>query len=82
MENAHRYWFRAKRYGWGWGLPLTWEGWVSLVVFVGLIVADIVVFAPHTAAVPFIGSVLVLGGLFTAVCWLKGEPARWRWGGE
>jgi len=22
MEN---YWFRTQRYGWGWGLPLTWQ---------------------------------------------------------
>ena len=25
------YWFLlAKRYGWGWGLPLFWHGWVVL----------------------------------------------------
>ncbi len=22
------YWFPAKTYGWGWGLPVTWQGWV------------------------------------------------------
>ncbi len=26
-----RYWFPAETYGWGWGLPITWEGWVVLV---------------------------------------------------
>jgi hypothetical protein len=26
--NNPRYWFRAKRYGMGWGLPLAWQGWV------------------------------------------------------
>ena len=24
--NPPRYWFPVKRYGWGWGLPGTWEG--------------------------------------------------------
>ncbi|HTS17465.1 MAG TPA: hypothetical protein VMP11_07825 [Verrucomicrobiae bacterium] len=28
--NDKRVWFRAKRYGWGWGLPCAWQGWVVL----------------------------------------------------
>jgi hypothetical protein len=28
MEQSPRYWFAAKRYGYGWGLPLTWQGWL------------------------------------------------------
>ena len=28
-----RYWFPAKRYGWGWGLPATWEGWAVMAGF-------------------------------------------------
>ena len=35
MQNATRYWFPAKRYGWGWGFPITWEGWLTLAVFSG-----------------------------------------------
>ena len=27
------YWFPAKRYGWGWGLPVRWQGWVVMAVF-------------------------------------------------
>jgi hypothetical protein len=30
-EDHPRYWFPAKTYGWGWGLPSTWEGWLVLV---------------------------------------------------
>lgn len=29
MQQAS-YWFPAKRYGWGWGLPSSWQGWVVL----------------------------------------------------
>jgi hypothetical protein len=32
MPDPPRYWFPAKTYGWGWGLPSTWEGWLVLVV--------------------------------------------------
>jgi hypothetical protein len=44
MQTERKYWFPAKRYGWGWGIPSSWQGWL--------------------------------------VFWLKGEPPRWRWGGD
>ena len=28
-------WFPAKRYGYGWGLPSRWQGWVVMLVFFG-----------------------------------------------
>lgn len=30
-------WFRAKRYGYGAGLPFKWQGWVLLASHVGVI---------------------------------------------
>jgi hypothetical protein len=44
MQIDGRYWFPAKRYGWGWGLPVTWQGW--LVAFIALTVAGGFVFPP------------------------------------
>jgi hypothetical protein len=79
---SDRYWFPAKRYGWGWGLPLTWQGWVVMAAYVALIAAAVVVFPPHRARLAFFGSVAILTGLLTVVCWLKGEPPRWRWGDD
>ena len=33
--TTDKYWFPAKTYGWGWGIPATWQGWtVSLAFFV------------------------------------------------
>ena len=26
-------WFPTKTYGWGWGLPRRWQGWVVVVAF-------------------------------------------------
>ena len=79
---GNRYWFRAKRYGWGWGLPLTWQGWAVLAAFIALLLADGVVFPPGKSSPAFIGGVVGLSLLLTAVCWLKGEPTRWRWGDD
>ncbi len=75
-----RYWFPAKTYGWGWGLPATWEGWVVLAAFVALMVASAILFPPGNAPAPFFVAVAVLSTLLLAICWLTGEPPRWRWG--
>ena len=77
-----RYWFRAKRYGWGWGLPLTWQGWAVFAVFITLLVSNGLVFPPRTALPAFMSGVLGLTLILVAVCWLKGEPPRWRWGDD
>jgi hypothetical protein len=82
MEPARRYWFPAKRYGWGWGFPRTWEGWLALATFLGLIVIGAILFPPKVMIVSYIAYVVVLAALFVGVCWLTGEPPRWRWGND
>lgn len=74
------YWFPAKRYGWGWGWPATWQGWLVLFGFFILIGAGALAFPPNSHAPAFVIYVLVLSALLVAICWLKGEPPRWRWG--
>lgn len=29
-------WFKSKKYGWGWGMPQTWQGWVSYGLFISI----------------------------------------------
>jgi hypothetical protein len=82
MQIERDYWFPAKRYGWGWGIPNRWQGWLVLAVFAGLLVAGSFLFPPATTLDAFLAYVAVLCGLLVAVCWLKGEPPRWRWGGN
>jgi hypothetical protein len=80
--SERRYWFPAKRYGWGWGLPCAWEGWLVLAAFVALVAAGAWLFPPRAVLDAYTAYVLVLGALFAGVCWLKGEPPRWRWGDD
>jgi drug/metabolite transporter (DMT)-like permease len=75
-----RYWFPAKRYGWGWGLPATWQGWAVLIAFVGLVAGGAFLLPPRKVLAAFLAYVAVLVVALVAVCWLKGEPPRWRWG--
>ncbi|HEX4195097.1 MAG TPA: hypothetical protein VHY80_18450 [Stellaceae bacterium] len=80
MAQTPNYWFPAKRYGWGWGLPATWQGWVVLAIFLALVIAGVFIFPPQQSPVAFILYIVLLSALLTAVCWYQGEPPRWRWG--
>jgi len=80
MPAPAKYWFPAKRYGWGWGPPATWQGWVVLVVFVALIVTGPFLFPPQAELAAYLAYVGVLTVAMIGICWLKGEPPRWRRG--
>jgi hypothetical protein len=82
MASASGYWFPAKRYGWGWGVPNTWQGWVVLLVYAAALMAGAAVFPPKQDPVAFSLHVGALSVALIGVCWLKGEPPRWRWGAK
>lgn len=81
-SDDSRYWFPAKRYGWGWGLPATWQGWAVLLGFIALVIAGVFLVPPHRSVVAFVAYVSALSVVLTAICWWKGEPPRWRWGDD
>ena len=77
-------WFRRKSYGWGW-YPATWQGWVILLMFIGLLVANALVLVqnqePTSSALTWFfirEAMLVLGVL--AICYKTGEKPKWKWG--
>jgi hypothetical protein len=80
MSPTHEYWFPAKRYGWGWGLPVRWQGWATLLAYIVSLSAVAFRFRPAGRPLAFALMVVLLTVAFVAVCWLKGEPPRWRWG--
>ena len=73
------YWFRAKRYGWGWGLPCAWQGWVVMITWVALVIILTPILALHSMPSFFV-FIFGMAGVLIAICWAKGEPPRWRWG--
>ena len=72
-------WFRPKRFGYGAGLPITWQGWVLLLLHVAVIIG---------------GSLPLMGHPFATMSWalfagflplpLYAAKTRggwkWRWG--
>jgi hypothetical protein len=80
MVPISQYWFPAKRYGWGWGFPVRWEGWATLIVYIVLLGLTCAWFPPARRPLGFALSVASLTLALVVVCWFKGEPPRWRWG--
>lgn len=78
---SKQYWFPAKRHGWGWGAPATWQGWAVLVSF--LVAIGVIVWRVPQRTEPglFWGLVLAASAVFAVIVWLKGEPPGWHWGG-
>lgn len=81
METDQRYWFRAKRYGWGWGLPISWQGWTVFVLWSAALFLPIRYLLPRSLPVHLI-FVLFMVLLLVGICYKKGEPPRWRWGDQ
>lgn len=81
MPADHHYWFHAKRYGWGWGLPATWQGWLVMLAYLALAVFGTFLFEDRHVAV-YLAYEILLGVAVLAIVWHKGEPPRWRWGDD
>ena len=77
-RSPPKYWFPAKRYGWGWGLPTMWQGWVVFLVWLVVLAAGSVRFAERP--VRLVVFVVITVAALVAVGYVKGEPPRWRWG--
>lgn len=75
-------WFAPKRFGFGAGLPMAWQGWALLGAFiVALAVAAFALLPAHRSI--FFAIVIVLTLAFSHIC-AKHAPGgwHWRWGGE
>jgi hypothetical protein len=77
--NDNPEWFAAKRYGYGAGLPISWQGWAVMLGFMLIALADALLFATRpliliAILIPAIAVLLVITARTTRGGW------RWRWG--
>jgi len=82
MVEESGYWFPAKRHGWGWGLPVKWQGWLVLFAFIAVLAIGGVRYPPTQDTPAFVAVVLFATLALGVVCWWKGEPPRRRSGGD
>lgn len=82
MNERKRYWFPAKKYGWGWGVPATWQGWLVLGAYLALALGGLYFIDPRRDVIGYLLYVALLSAVVVAICWRTGEPPRWRWGDD
>ena len=74
-------WFAPKRYGYGAGMPISWQGWAVTVGFVAVTLLLCMAFRDQpfrlvASLAPFIVAFVIITARTTRGGW------RWRWGGE
>jgi hypothetical protein len=72
-------WFAPKRYGFGAGLPISWQGWLVVAIYVAAAVAAAIAFAGKPLIViavlfPLTALMILIAARTTRGGW------RWRWG--
>ncbi len=81
QEQKKEIWFPAKKYGLGWGFPVTWQGWLFFVGWLGVFIAGISYARNNISSyLVFWSFVICMVVILFAVCFLKGEKPKWRWG--
>jgi hypothetical protein len=77
-------WFAEKRFGYGAGLPIAWQGWVLLTSYFAAIIGLAIV-AGRTRDEALVGMIALLMLLLTTVLVAVAKARtrgdwRWRWG--
>jgi len=81
LNDGKRYWFPAKRIGWGWGPPSTWQGWVVLATFfVSLAVSARRLLPLNPGRFALVAALTT--GVLIIICYVTGEPPSWRSGDD
>lgn len=81
-DPKKKVWFPAKKYGYGWSFPNTWQGWAVFFVWLILLLGGMHLIRHRDpsglggAILYFYSMIIVL----LVMCYLKGDSLRWRWG--
>ena len=79
MWDDDRPWFAPKRYGYGSGFPIAWQGWAALLLYVAAILAAILLI--RFSWIAWAGIVAAATAAFVTLCAQKTKGGwRWRWG--
>jgi len=78
--NDPKPWFAQKRYGYGAGLPIAWQGWALLAAYVALLAGLGEVLVPAQTAL----FILLVAFATALLIWISARRTRggwrWRWG--
>jgi hypothetical protein len=74
-------WFAPKRYGYGSGVPISWQGWAITLAFIAVMIGLSLLLRDQplrlaASLAPFIAIFIVICAKTTRGGW------RWRWGND
>ena len=72
-------WFRPKRYGYGAGLPLKWQGWALVAITIAIIWGAVALFPDRPLIILSVAIPVTLVCTLVAARTTRGGW-RWRWG--
>ena len=64
MQENKDFWFPAKEYRFGCGLPVTWQGWMVLLGYLAVVLVTALMLSESRDLLRFMPLHLVLMGLF------------------
>lgn len=74
-------WFAPKRYGYGSGLPISWQGWAVTIAFVAI--AILVSVALRDRPLQLVATIIPVTVILLVICARTTRGGwRWRWGEE
>ncbi|MEO6470415.1 MAG: hypothetical protein ABIR57_01200, partial [Aeromicrobium sp.] len=80
-----RYWFKRRRFGYGW-IPVTVEGWLVLTTYIVLMIGGGITLSavrPDAGGLQtalYLVAALILTAALFAILIEKGPAPKWRWG--
>ena len=82
MAESDEAWWAPKRYGYGAGLPIAWQGWAATLAYALLVTGAALGILPYSV-LAFVAIVLAATAVLLLVVARKTRGGwRWRWGGR
>lgn len=85
-DKSRSHWFKRRRYGYGW-TPIAWQGWLTVLAYLTLIIFVAVVLLEDTPrntfsveSYIFLAFIAASTGVILVISRLKGPKPKWRWG--
>lgn len=75
MRTSHaKPWFPVKRFGYGVGLPMAWQGWLVLAAYLAVAISAGILLSPILSVLVL----LVATGILLAIAYVRSD-GEWRW---
>lgn len=85
MKSKNKYWFKRKRYGYGW-TPSSLEGWLLIVAYLAIVILGVFFFSDKLESgdplysIVYLIFVIMSTTILLLITVQKAPKGKWRWG--